>query len=73
MLAFSIGLDKHIFEHNIVNIVLPISLSIRFGCSKEPSHGDGSFETPQHIYVLFRNENFFVFGTRDLFFQTWEF
>ena len=23
-----------------------------FGCSKEPSHGDGSFEYPQHMFWL---------------------
>ena len=28
---------------------LPISLNMCFGCSKEPSHRDGSFEYPQHI------------------------
>ena len=34
-----IGLDKQkIFERKIVNIFLPISFNIRFGCSKEPSH-----------------------------------
>ena len=26
-----------------------------FGCSKEPSHRDGSFEYPQHMFWL-RNE-----------------
>ena len=29
---------KEIFERIIVNISLPISLNICFGCSKEPSH-----------------------------------
>ena len=32
-----IGLDK-IYERKIVNISLPISLNICFGCPKEPSH-----------------------------------
>ena len=36
----------------IVNIFLSISLNIRFGCSKEPSHRDGSFEYPQHMFWL---------------------
>ena len=36
--AFSTGLDKKSFERKIVNIFLPISLNICFGCSKEPSH-----------------------------------
>ena len=30
-------LDKN-FEHKIVNIFLPSSFNICFGCSKEPSH-----------------------------------
>ena len=34
----NIGLDKHFFQHKIVNIFLPISFSMCFGCSKEPSH-----------------------------------
>ena len=33
-----IGLDKHFFERKIVNIFLPISFNICFGCSKELSH-----------------------------------
>ena len=35
----SIGLDINtIFERKIVNIFLPISFNICFGCSKESSH-----------------------------------
>ena len=41
-----------IFERKIVNIFLPISLNMCFGCSKEPSHRDGSFEYPQHMFWL---------------------
>ena len=29
---------KEIYERKIVNIFLPINLSMCFGCSKEPSH-----------------------------------
>ena len=29
------GLDKHFFQRTIVNIVLPIIVSICFGCSKK--------------------------------------
>ena len=36
----------------IVIIFLTISLNMCFGCSKEPSHRDGSFEYPQHIFWL---------------------
>ena len=39
-----IGFDKKKFERKIVNIFLPISFNICFGCSKEPSHLDGPFE-----------------------------
>ena len=41
-----------IFQRKNVNIFLPIILSICFGCSKEPSHWDGSFEHPQHMFWL---------------------
>ena len=33
-------------------IFLSISLSMCFGCSKETSHRDGSFEYPQHMFWL---------------------
>ena len=36
----------------IAIISLSICLNICFGCSKEPSHWDGSFEYPQHIFWL---------------------
>ena len=36
----------------IVIIFLPINLNICFGCSKEPSQWDGSFEYPQHMFCL---------------------
>ena len=41
-----------IFKHKNVNIFLPIYFNICFGCSKEPSHWDGSFEYPQHMFWL---------------------
>ena len=28
-----------------------------FGCSKEPTHGDGSFEYPQPMFGLIRYKN----------------
>ena len=37
-------------------IFLSISLNMCFGCSKEQSHWDGSFEYPQHMFWL-RNKN----------------
>ena len=36
----------------IAIIFLSISLNMCFGCSKEPSHRDGSFEFPQHMFWL---------------------
>ena len=53
---YYIGLNKQICECKIVNIFLLISFIICFGCSKEPSHWDGSFEYPQHMIGL-RNKN----------------
>ena len=38
------GLDKQVFKRKSVNIFLPINFNICFGCSKEPSQGDDSYE-----------------------------
>ena len=46
-----IQIRQDILYNKIVNIFLPITLRVYFGCSKEPSHLDGSFEYP-HNYVL---------------------
>ena len=40
------------FERKNVDIFLTISRNVCFGCSKEPSHRDGSFEYPQHMFPL---------------------
>ena len=40
------------FQRKIVDIFLPINFNICFGCSKELSHCDGSFECPQHMFWL---------------------
>ena len=53
-----IDLDKQFFQRTIANIFLTIIFNIWFGCSKEPSHGDGSFEYPQHMIWL-RNKKIF--------------
>ena len=45
-----------IYMRKIVIIFLTISHNICFGCSKEPSHRDGSFEYPQHIFWLRNKE-----------------
>ena len=34
-----------------------------FGCSKEPSHSDGSFEYPQHMFWMRNKENSFQIRT----------
>ena len=39
-------------QRNIVIIFLPFNKNMCFGCSKEPSNGDGSFEYPQHMFWL---------------------
>ena len=36
--------------HKIAIIFYFISLNVCFGCSKELSHRDGSFEYPQHMF-----------------------
>ena len=38
------------FLHKIVNMLLSVNLNLCFGCSKEPSQRDGSFEHPQHMF-----------------------
>ena len=40
-----------------MNFFLPIDFNICFGCSKEPSHRDGSFEYPQHMFWLRNKKN----------------
>ena len=34
-----------------------------FGCQKEPSHRDGSFEYPQHMFWLRNKKNNFLLRT----------
>ena len=46
----------------IVNIFLPISFNICFGCSKEPSQCDGSFEYPQHMFWLRKRKLYFDYA-----------
>ena len=50
------GLDKQNVERKIINIVLPICLSIFFRCSKEPSHCGDSFEY-HNIFLVEKLEN----------------
>ena len=57
------GLVKQIFKRKIVIIFLPTSLNMCFGCSKELSHRDGSFEYPQHMFWLRNKKNNFLLHT----------
>ena len=43
---------QNYFERKIANIFLSIAFNMCFGCSEEPSHRDGSFEYPQHMFWL---------------------
>ena len=49
---FDIDRTNKTFVHKIVNIFLPIIFNICFGCSKEPSHWDSSFECPHMFYLI---------------------
>ena len=51
-LTISIGWDKQFLCAKRCIIFLSISFNICFGCSKESSHRDGSFEYPQHMFWL---------------------
>ena len=48
VMSYIMGTNKRIFERKIVYFFSSIS----FGCSKEPSHWDDSFEYPQHMFWL---------------------
>ena len=39
-------------QHKIIYVFLSIKFNIHFGCSKEHSDRDGSFEYPQHMFCL---------------------
>ena len=45
------------FERRKVIIFLPVNLKKYFVCSKEPSHEDGSFDYPQHMFWLRNKKN----------------
>ena len=58
----SIDPDRKFCEPKIVIFFLPISLNMCFGCLKEPSHWDGSFEYPQHMFWMRNKENIFQYA-----------
>ena len=43
----------------IAIIFLSVSFNMSFGCSREPSHRDGSFEYPQHMFWYGNKKNNF--------------
>ena len=58
-----IGPAKQIFvKHKIAIIFLSISLNMCYVHSKEPSHWDGSFEFPQHMFWLRNKKIFFRYA-----------
>ena len=63
MIILHIGQVKNKFERNIALILLSISLNMCFGCSKELSYLDGSFEHPQHLFWLRNKKNNFQLHT----------
>ena len=58
-----IGPVKQNNLRKIAIVLLSISLNMCFGCSKEPSHWDGSFEYPQHMFWLRNTKNNFQLRT----------
>ena len=54
-----IGPVKQNIKPKIVIIFLSIGLNMCFGCSKESSHRDGSFEYPKHMFWLRKKKNNF--------------
>ena len=57
------GRVKQFFSVKIAIIFLFINLYMCFGCSKELSHRDGSFEYPQHMFWLSNKKNNFLLHT----------
>ena len=55
---FTIGPVKQAFERKIVIIFLSIRLNMCFGCSKEPSHRDSTFDYPQLMFWLRNKKKF---------------
>ena len=54
---------SELFMSKLMNIFLSFSLIISFGCSKEPSQWDGSFEYPQHMFGLRMKKIIFLIST----------
>ena len=66
-----IGLGQGlVYLSEIAFVFLPISVNLCFGCSGEPSHGDGSFGHPQYRFDLSVQRSRLIeavlLGTKDL-------
>ena len=59
LLAVGIGPVKQFVKRKIAIIFLSIRFNMCSGCSKEPSHRDGSFEYPQHMFWLRNKKKYF--------------
>ena len=57
---------NEIFELKIVNIFLPVRFNICFGCSKELSQWDSSFEYIQHMFWLRDKKVWYTLLTKGL-------
>ena len=62
-LSHTIGPVKQKKERKMAIIFLSISLNMCFGCSRESSHPDNSFECPQHMFGLRIKKNNFQLCT----------
>ena len=51
MSHIKLQISKSILSKNAI-IFLPSSQNMGSGCPKDPSHLDGSFEYPQHVFWL---------------------
>ena len=53
-----------------MGIFSPIIFGVCFGCSKEPSHGDGSFEHPKHMLKIMGKKIFTTLPVTDSYLLT---
>ena len=48
---------RKFYLRKLIIVFLPINLNMCFGCSKGPSHCDGSFEYPHHMFWMRNKED----------------
>ena len=61
-MPLTIGPVKQNYLRKNAIIFLSISLNMCFGCTKEPSNRDGSFEYSQHMFTLRNKKNNFQYA-----------